>query len=93
VSTDNALSFLKRYTVSDGNRTVLLVDEVDYLYTKKQKVLYELFSLPGLLKSTLVLLVVTNTLDLHERVMKSSTTSRLVRCGCCCVGKVWAFLC
>ncbi len=80
MSTDSALAYLKKHAVSD-KRTVLLVDEVNYLYTKKQKVLYELFSLPGLLNSKLVMLVVTNTLDLHERVMKSSTTSRLVRSG------------
>ena len=49
--------------------TVLLVDEIDYLVTKSQAVVYQLFDWPLLANSKLVLITISNTMDLPERLM------------------------
>ena len=49
--------------------TVLLIDEIDYLVTKSQAVVYQLFDWPLLPESKLVLLTISNTMDLPERLM------------------------
>lgn len=49
--------------------TVLLIDEIDYLVTKSQAVVYQLFDWPLLAESKLVLLTISNTMDLPERLM------------------------
>ena len=78
LSSEKAALFLKAY-FSSPNLTVLLADELDLLWTRKQEVLYDIFGWPGQLNSRLILLAVANTMDLHDRVMKDSTSSRLVR--------------
>jgi Cdc6-like AAA superfamily ATPase len=59
------------FASNDKNRpiTVLLVDEIDYLVTKSQAVVYQLFDWPLLATSKLVLLTISNTMDLPERLM------------------------
>jgi len=56
------------FSISDPKRpvTVLLVDEIDYLVNKSQAVVYQLFDWP-LLK--LILLTISNTMDLPGRLM------------------------
>ena len=49
--------------------SVLLVDEIDYLVTKSQQVVYQLFDWPLLVNSKLVLITISNTMDLPERLM------------------------
>lgn len=48
---------------------VLLIDELDYVMTKDQSVLYNLFEWPQRRKANLVLIGVANTLDLPEKFM------------------------
>jgi origin recognition complex subunit 1 len=57
---------------------VLVVDELDLLWTKKQDVMYNLFNWPTLKISRLVVLTIANTMDLPERVMPQRVQSRLV---------------
>jgi Cdc6-like AAA superfamily ATPase len=59
------------FTTLDKNRpvTVLLVDEIDYLVNKSQAVVYQLFDWPLLASSKLILLTISNTMDLPERLM------------------------
>lgn len=57
--------------------TVLLMDELDLLWTPKQDVLYNLFDWPTHHSSQLVVLAIANTMDLPERMMMSRVTSRL----------------
>lgn len=90
LSPDRASAFLRSY-FSSPNLTVLLADELDLLWTRKQKVLYEMFGWPGQMGSRLILLAVANTMDLHDRVMKGSTSSRLVRCNQL-LGSNWSVL-
>ena len=51
------------------NTKVLLVDELDFLITKNQSVLYNLFEWPQRKKANLVIISVANTLDLPETFM------------------------
>ena len=54
---------------SDRPITVVLVDEIDFLVTKSQAVVYQLFDWPLLPHSKLVLIAISNTMDLPERLM------------------------
>ena len=59
--------------------TVLLADELDLLWTRKQTVLYNMFDWPSRQHARLVVLAVANTMDLPEKVMMNKVASRLVR--------------
>jgi origin recognition complex subunit 1 len=49
--------------------TVVLLDELDHLVTRKQTVLYNMFEWPTRAKANLVVLGVANTMDLPERML------------------------
>lgn len=49
--------------------TVLLVDELDFLRTKTQHLLYNIFDWPTRAGSRLVVLAIANTMDLPERLL------------------------
>ena len=57
---------------------MLLADELDLLWTRKQTVLYNLFDWPTRQQAKLVVLAVANTMDLPERIMINRVSSRLV---------------
>ncbi|NXK98605.1 ORC1 protein, partial [Formicarius rufipectus] len=57
--------------------TVLIVDELDLLWTQKQKVMYNLFDWPTQKHSRLIILAIANTMDLPERIMMNRVASRL----------------
>lgn len=57
--------------------TVLLVDELDLLWTRKQNVMYNLFDWPTRRHGRLVVLTIANTMDLPERIMINRVASRL----------------
>ncbi|XP_059110660.1 origin recognition complex subunit 1 [Peromyscus eremicus] len=57
--------------------TVLLVDELDLLWTHKQDVMYNLFDWPTHKGARLVVLAIANTMDLPERIMMNRVSSRL----------------
>eukprot|EP00743_Colponemidia_sp_Colp-15_P005754 GILK01006184.1.p1 GENE.GILK01006184.1~~GILK01006184.1.p1 ORF type:complete len:671 (+),score=120.08 GILK01006184.1:42-2054(+) len=61
----------KRFKTPDARRKVcvLLVDELDYLVTKKQKVVYNLFDWPSRRHARLVVIGIANTMDLPERLL------------------------
>ncbi|KAK2722828.1 hypothetical protein QYM36_003128 [Artemia franciscana] len=56
---------------------LLLVDELDLLWTRKQDVLYNIFDWPSKLESRLIVLAIANTMDLPERIMINRVSSRL----------------
>jgi origin recognition complex subunit 1 len=84
---------LKRYftssksgTKQEKSVTVLLLDEIDYLITENQTVLYDFFDWPKLASETtngkrLVVLGISNTLNLIERLLPS-VQSRLGKDEC-----------
>ncbi|XP_077701042.1 origin recognition complex subunit 1 isoform X3 [Canis aureus] len=62
---------------SSQETTVLLVDELDLLWTQKQDVMYNLFDWPTHKEARLVVLTIANTMDLPERIMMNRVSSRL----------------
>ncbi|XP_078075528.1 origin recognition complex subunit 1 [Mustelus asterias] len=77
---DHAAALLgKRFGTPAPRRetTVLLVDELDLLWTRKQDVMYNLFDWPTRKQAKLVVLAVANTMDLPERIMMNRVASRL----------------
>lgn len=78
---DHAATLLdKRFSGGRGGRQlpiVLLVDELDLLWTRKQEVLYNLFDWPSRAEARLIVIAIANTMDLPERVMQHRVSSRL----------------
>lgn len=62
---------------SPQETTVLLVDELDLLWTHKQDIMYNLFDWPTHKEARLVVLTIANTMDLPERIMLNRVSSRL----------------
>lgn len=66
--------------------TVLLLDEVDQLVTRKQNVLYKLLDWPTYPFARLIVVAIANTMDLPERLLPSETAKWNVfpfyRVGC-----------
>ncbi|CAB1101631.1 unnamed protein product [Ectocarpus sp. CCAP 1310/34] len=83
LSPKRALYKLEKYfSRGDPSRefVVLLVDELDYMTTRKQTVLYNLFEWPSRRNARLVVVGIANTIDLPERCLprvSSRVTSRL----------------
>ncbi|KAK2579449.1 hypothetical protein KPH14_002656 [Odynerus spinipes] len=65
------------YTNSKIPMTLLLVDELDLLCTKRQDVVYNLLDWPTKASAKLVVITIANTMDLPERVLMGRVTSRL----------------
>ncbi|XP_071444259.1 origin recognition complex subunit 1 [Hetaerina americana] len=57
--------------------TLLLVDELDLLCTRRQDVVYNLMDWPSRANSRLVVITIANTMDLPERVLMSKVCSRM----------------
>jgi len=57
--------------------SVVLVDELDQMLSKRQEVLYNFFNWPHSAHSRLVVIAVANTMDLPEREMSGKIRSRL----------------
>ncbi|KAI5477041.1 origin recognition complex subunit 1 [Pseudohyphozyma bogoriensis] len=57
--------------------TVVLVDELDQMITKKQDVIYNFFNWPHVPHSRLIVIAIANTMDLPEREMSGKIRSRL----------------
>ncbi|XP_069498296.1 origin recognition complex subunit 1 isoform X2 [Ambystoma mexicanum] len=69
----------KRFSTPAPKRetTVLMVDELDLLWTRKQNVMYNLFDWPTRKQAKLIVLAIANTMDLPERIMINRVASRL----------------
>ena len=57
--------------------SVLVVDEVDCLQSRKQRVLYTLFDWAFSPSSSFILIAIANTIDLPERLANARCTSRI----------------
>ena len=53
------------------------MDELDFLIAKKQKLIYNFFEWPSLLGSRLIVIGISNTMDLPERILLNKVSSRL----------------
>ncbi|NXN07172.1 ORC1 protein, partial [Indicator maculatus] len=80
VTATHAAVLLAKLFSTPGPRrktTVLIVDELDLLWTRKQNVMYNLFDWPTQKHSKLIILAIANTMDLPERIMMNRVASRL----------------
>ncbi|KAM8805664.1 origin recognition complex subunit 1 [Eudromia elegans] len=80
VTATHAATLLAKLFSTPGPKrktTVLLVDELDLLWTRKQNVMYNLFDWPTQKHSKLIILAIANTMDLPERIMMNRVASRL----------------
>ncbi|XP_011056229.1 PREDICTED: origin recognition complex subunit 1 isoform X7 [Acromyrmex echinatior] len=76
---EQAYNMLEKKFNSSAKRpmTLLLVDELDLLCTKRQDVIYNLLDWPTKASARLVVITIANTMDLPERVLMGKVTSRL----------------
>nr|CAB3264573.1 origin recognition complex subunit 1-like [Phallusia mammillata] len=75
---EHASQLLTKHFDQRGKKTtVLLVDELDLLWTKKQDVMYHIFDWPSHRHARLVVVAIANTMDLPERIMMNRVSSRL----------------
>ncbi|XP_077259349.1 origin recognition complex subunit 1 isoform X1 [Temnothorax americanus] len=76
---EQAYNMLEKKFSSNAKRpmTLLLVDELDLLCTKRQDVIYNLLDWPTKASARLVVITIANTMDLPERVLMGRVTSRL----------------
>ncbi|XP_053614639.1 origin recognition complex subunit 1 [Plodia interpunctella] len=77
---EQACSLLEKRFTNPGPRrtpTVLLVDELDALCTRRQDVLYSIMEWAAHRSALLTVLAVANTMDLPERALASRVASRL----------------
>ncbi|XP_044747087.1 origin recognition complex subunit 1 [Coccinella septempunctata] len=78
---EQALTMLeKQFTIKSAKKvvpTVLLIDELDILCTKRQDVVYNLLDWPTKTNAQLIVVTIANTMDLPERLLMSRVTSRL----------------
>jgi origin recognition complex subunit 1 len=68
-----------RFNKPNKSRTpvVVLMDELDLLVTKNQKVVYNFFNWPNCRYSQLIVVGIANTMDLPERMLTNKVNSRL----------------
>ncbi|XP_054720805.1 origin recognition complex subunit 1-like [Uloborus diversus] len=80
IAPQQAASLLEKHFTEPGPKkdaVVLLVDELDRLWTRKQTVMYNIFDWPTKKHSKLIVLAIANTMDLPERMMMNRIASRL----------------
>ncbi len=66
---DSFFSSQRKPTAGGSEWVVMLLDEIDYLVTKSQTVCYKLFDWPSFANSRLIVIAISNTMDLPERLI------------------------
>lgn len=56
------ISILRNHFSNCDKKHILVIDEVDFLFTKNEKIIYNLFELPFIEHSKVMLIVISNTL-------------------------------
>lgn len=80
VTTQTAQEILEKKFTKPGKKdlpTVLLVDELDMLCTRRQDVIYNMLEWPAVTGCRLIVITIANTMDLPERLLMGRVTSRL----------------
>ena len=60
----------------DKRTKIVIIDEIDFLYTKNQNILYNLFEWSNLKETRFCLIVIANTMDFPEK-LQPKLTSRM----------------
>ncbi|UYI28093.1 origin recognition complex subunit 1 [Encephalitozoon cuniculi] len=71
------LSHLRQHFIECASLHVVVIDEVDILVGRGQEVLYNIFDMPYLEGSKLLLFVVSNTMNLPEKLFEPKVCSRI----------------
>ncbi|ADM11236.1 origin recognition complex subunit 1 [Encephalitozoon intestinalis ATCC 50506] len=71
------LKSLQKHFMECISHHVVVIDEVDILIGRSQEVLYNLFDMPYLENSKLLLFVISNTMNLPERLFEPKVCSRI----------------
>lgn len=77
VSPKAALSNLQEYFKSAEKPTIVLLDELDTLLRKKHSILYHFFEWTGWKHAKLIIVTISNTMDLPERFLSNRIASRM----------------
>ncbi|XP_049810409.1 origin recognition complex subunit 1 [Schistocerca nitens] len=80
VTTQTAQEILEKKFTKPSKKdlpTVLLVDELDMLCTRRQDVIYNMLEWPSVTGCRLIVITIANTMDLPERLLMGRVTSRL----------------
>lgn len=56
---------------------IVIIDEVDLLIDRKQEILYNIFDLPHVENSKILLILISNTINLPEKMFESKICSRI----------------
>lgn len=75
-----ALRCLQEYFKKAKQATVVLLDELDALLKRKHSVLYHFFEWTGWRHSRLIIIAISNTMDLPERFLSNRIVSRMGLC-------------
>lgn len=78
IAPDNARKKLVKY-FKDGPKdwVIVLLDEVDYLITRKQEILYDFFDWANVPQSRFIVIAISNTVNLPEKVFDEKIQSRM----------------
>ncbi|AFM97990.1 Cdc6-like protein [Encephalitozoon hellem ATCC 50504] len=68
---------LQRHFMECALPHVIVIDEVDTLIGKSQEILYNIFDMPYLRNSKLLLFVISNTMNLPEKLFEPKVCSRI----------------
>ena len=76
------VSIIQTHSHTLNKHSVVIMDELDQLVTKKQTVMYNFFNWPTRPRSNLIVIAIANTMDLPERMLSNKISSWL---GECCI--------
>ena len=74
---NNATALIESHLNTLKIPLVLLIDELDHMVTRSQKLLYNLFDWPNRPNSKFILVAIANTMDLPERIFLNKISSRV----------------
>lgn len=77
--TQSYISSLHNHFENCSNSHILVIDEIDLLINKTQNILYNLFDLAYLDNSKVLLILISNTMNLPEQNFESKICSRIGR--------------
>lgn len=75
----SGLAHLRMHFETCSRTHVVVIDEIDLLISRGQAILYNIFDMPYLPSSKVLLVAISNTMDLPERMLEPKVSSRIGR--------------
>ncbi|KAF9764152.1 Origin recognition complex subunit 1 [Nosema granulosis] len=73
----NSLIALRNHLSVCKSKHITIIDEVDLLIDNRQEILYNIFDLPHIDNSKILLILISNTMNLPEKMFESKICSRI----------------